>query len=312
MAQPVPDAFPSRNITLVIPFAAGGPADVVARIIAPGMSTALGKPIVVENRPGAGTTLANTSVARATPDGYTLLGIDLSYVVTPHLFTSINYDPIKDFAPVGVSARSTIALGVTATLPAKTVQELVQLAKAKPDELKFGTSGVGSPPYLGALAFMEATGVKMLHVPYRGAQLALTDVIGGHISLIFTAPGLIAAQASSGKVRPLGVTGKQRSPVLPDIATFKENGIEMPVFDDGLWLGIMAPAATPPPVISALNAALKAAVADSDTRTKLVPTDFVPVGSTPAELGDLVKSQLAYWRRALQAAGVKPEAANNK
>ena len=305
-AQEPAESFPSRAITLVVPYPAGGPPDIAARIVGPAVADILGKPIVIENRPGASTALANGSVARAMPDGYSLLAVDMSFTVAPYL-VAISYDPIKDFTPVGLHTRSSLVMAVDPALPANTAQDLVKLAKAKPGEIKFGTSGVGSPPHLGGIAFIQATGIEMLHVPYRGAQAALNDVVGGHISLIFTGPGTAAAQAKGNQVRVLGVTGQRRAVILPDIPTFKESGIDMPAFEHGTWFGVLAPAATPAAIVAKLNAAINKAIADPDTRAKLERTDFTVQGGAPAELGQLIAAQLAYWKGAMQAAGVTPE-----
>ena len=306
-AQESADAFPSRNITLVIPYPPGGPPDISARIVGPALADVLGRPVVVENRPGASTSLANTSVARAAPDGYTLLAVDISFCVVPHLLASISYDPIKDFTPVGQTSRSSLVMAVNPGIPANTIAELIKLAKDKPGELKFGTSGIGSPPHLGGVALMQATGIQMLHVPYRGAQAALNDVVGGHVSLIFTGPGTAAAQAKGGQVRALGVTGQARASILPDVPTFKESGVDMPAFANGTWFGFLAPAGTPQPIVAKLNAAINKVLGDAELKTKLERTDFTAQGGTSAELGKLVADQLAFWKTAMQAAGVKPE-----
>lgn len=306
-AQEAGAGYPSRNVTFVIPFPAGGVPDIVARIISPPLSELLGKPVVVENRPGASTTLATTSVVRATPDGYTILSVDISYTVAPNLVVKSNYDPLSDLTPVVLTSRSSLFLAVNPALPANSPQELVALAKAKPGELKYGTSGIGTPPHLGAVSFLNATGVSMLHVPYRGAALALQDVVGGHIQLIFTAPSVAASQGKAGQVRVLGVTGAQRSSSLPEVPTFKESGINMKEFDFGTWFGVMVPNGTPDGIVTKLNAAINKVLVMPDVVEKLAKQDFSVAGGAPSELTKVVELQTKYWREALQAAGVKPE-----
>ena len=306
-AQEAVESYPSRNITFVIPFPAGGVPDIAARIIGPPLSDLLGKPVIVENRPGASTTLATTSVARATPDGYTLLSVDISYTVAPNLVVKANYDPLTDLTPVALTARSSLFLAVNPALPAQSPQALVALAKTRPGELKYGTSGIGTPPHLGAVSFLNATGVNMLHVPYRGAALALQDVVGGHIQLIFTAPSVAAAQGRAGQVRVLGVTGATRSSSLPEVPTFKESGINMKEFDFGTWFGVMVPNGTPQPIVTKLNAAINTVLKQPEVIEKLGKQDFTVAGGPPVELKKVVELQTKYWREALQVAGVMPE-----
>ncbi len=298
--------YPSRNITYVVPFPAGGVADILARIYTPTLAETLGKPIVIENRPGASTSMATNSVMRSPPDGYTIMQVDMSYAVAPNLVIA-GYDPVRDLTPVVQIARSTLVLAVNPALPARSAAELVALAKTKPGDLKFGTSGIGTPPHLGAVSFINATGARLLHVPYRGAGQALQDVIAGHLHLIFTAPSLSMQQAKLGQVRLLGITGNARSPSLPDLSTFAEQGIHMKEMDFGTWMGAMVPNGTPPAIVDKLNTAFNRVLAMPEVQAKLGRADYVAVGGAPAALAHVVATQTDYWRDALRAAGVKQE-----
>lgn len=305
-AQDAAANYPTRPVTLVAPTGAGGPVDTVARIVAAAMSTQLGKPVVVENKPGAAGTLAASSVARANPDGYTLLVVDTGFMVARHLMPTTGFDPVKDFAPVGLTARSMqLVLAVHPSVAARNAPELVKLAQSKPDGLSFSSSGEGSVPYLGAAAFMQATNSQLLHVPYRSVAAAMPDVLGGRVSMVFTAVSVAAPLAAEGKLRMLAVIGDKRWPTLPEVPTFKEGGIEIPVFDNGFWHGLVVPAATPPAVVAKINVALNKALADPDAQAKLSRVDFSPTPGAPAALSSLIDSQLTRWDGILGIAKTK-------
>jgi tripartite-type tricarboxylate transporter receptor subunit TctC len=307
LAQSDITAYPSRNILLLVPFPPGGPPDVIARVLATPLGEAIGKPVVVENRPGASTSLATQAVARAAPDGYTLLASDLSISVVPHILAKPGFDPLKDFRHVGRTAQTVLTLNINPGLPAKTAQELVALARQKPGEIKAAHSGIGTPPHLGAVAFLQATGVSMLLVPYRGAALAIADVVAGHVSMLVTAPSTAIGLARDSKVRMLGMTGVKRLTALPEIPTLKESGIDMAALNDGVWFGISAPAGTPDAVVAKINAAIGKAVQDKSAIATLAKSDIATVSSTPADYASLVQEQFATWRDLMGKAGVKPE-----
>jgi tripartite-type tricarboxylate transporter receptor subunit TctC len=300
-------SFPSRNITLIVPFAAGGPPDAVARVVAAEMGKTLGKPVIVENRPGASTSLAATTVARAPPDGHTLMAVDISFAVTPHIASNLGVDPLKDFKVVGQSAKSVFALIVSQSLSTPTVADFVRLAKDKPDTVKIGHTGVGTTPHLAAVTFMQATGTDPMLVPYRALADATTNVAGGHISAVFSAASTAISLAKEGRVQVLGVTGNKRASILPDVPTFAENGIRMTGFEDGSWYGIVAPAGTPDDIVAKLNDALNQAADDKGAREKLAAAGLELAGSTPQAFRDFIAAQHAYWGATLRAAGVKPE-----
>ncbi len=300
------DSYPQRPVTIVVPYPAGGPPDVIARVVAVPLEKELGRPIIIENKPGAATTLATGQVARAAPDGYTLLAVEPSLVVTPHTMTGVRFNPVKDFQPISLTGRTFHTLGVAMNVPAQTVGELVKLANAKPNEIKIGHSGVGTVPYLSALSFLQATGASMPLIPYRGSALVVADVVGGHVSGVFTGPSTTANLAREGKLKILGVTGRQRLPAIPNVPTFLESGIEMQGVNDGIWFGLVAPAATPAPIVSKLNAAVRKASQHPDVIAKLQEQGIFAAATTTDEMAHLIASEFAHWREALAKAGVKP------
>lgn len=306
-AQEAASAYPSRNITLVVPQAAGGPPDVMARLVATPLAEILGKPIVIENRPGASASIGAAAVAKAAPDGYTLLFIEITVVVAPSIVAKVAYNPATDFAPIANVARSWLTMVVSNKTPAANLKEFIAAARARPGDLKFASSGVGSPPHLGGLAFLQAADIKMSHVPYRGTAPAVTDIVGNHIETIFVSLATAEAQYKGGQVRIFGVTGPQRFPVLPDIPTFKEQGIDLGGVDDGVWFGLAAPAGTPPAIVAKLNAGVNRALADPTVRARIEAANFRPEGGEPAVLGKLIKDHSIFWADLLRKAGIEPK-----
>jgi tripartite-type tricarboxylate transporter receptor subunit TctC len=298
--------YPVRPITILVPYPPGGPPDVIARAVAVPLERELGRPIIIENKPGAATTLGTSQVARAAADGYTLLAVEPSLVVTPHTIARVGFDPIRDFRPVSLTGRTFHTLGAAMNVPAQTVREFVKLANAKPHEIKIGHSGIGTPPYLSALSFLQATGASISLVPYRGTALAVGDVVGGHISGVFTGPSTTASLARDGKLRILGVTGHKRLAAIPDVPTFRESGIEMKGVNEGIWFGLVAPAATPDAIVQKLNAAVRKAVEDKIVIERLESQGIVATGSSPEDMGKQIASEFQHWREALLKAGVKP------
>ncbi len=299
--------YPTQNITLVVAYPAGGVPDVIARIMAPALGDRLGKPVIVENRGGASTTLGTSTVARAAPDGHVLMLGDTSLAVAPNVVAKMPYDAQRDLAPIAPLMRSFMTLMVHPSVPAKTPQEFVALAKAKPGELKFGTSGIGTPPHLGAIAFIQATGINVLHVPYRGVALALSDVVGGHLQFVFVSQSVGASQAKAGNARVLGVYGEKRVASIPDVPTFKESGIATPFADAGTWFGLVTTGGTPKSIIDRLNQVTNDVLADPTTKAKLEGADFHLTGGPPEVLTKLIADHTVYWREAFNKAGVKAE-----
>jgi tripartite-type tricarboxylate transporter receptor subunit TctC len=300
-------AYPSRNITFLVGFAPGGPTDVIARAVAAPLAEALGKPIVIENRAGAGGGLAAQALARAAPDGYTLGSYDIALIVAPLISANMGYDAVKDFSPIVLSARTPLSFVVSPSLPFKTVSELITAAKQKPDDLKLAHSGVGSPPHLAAAVFLQSTGTKMLLVPYRGAAPAIQDVVAGHVSMLFTAPSTSISLALEGKVRMLGVTGRERMKSIPDVPTLLESGVSMGGLDNNQWFGIAAPAGTPSDIVAKINAATNRILGDKVLQERVAKLEFTVAGGTVEEVTSLGRSQAEFWRKTLTAMGVKPE-----
>lgn len=299
--------YPTQNILLIVPYPPGGPPDVIARLLGPLVGETLGKPIVIENRPGASTTIGATAAVRATPDGHTLLATDIAQTVAPNVLANPGFDPAKDLKPVIITTSSLFTVVIDPKLPIRNVADLVAYSKSKPDAIKAGHSGIGTPPHLYLLSVINATGAQMLLVPYRGIALAMTDVVGGHIQLASSAPSTTVNLALGGKVRMLGVSGDKRLSQLPDVPTFKELGLKLRGFEQDTWFGIHAPAATPDPIVTKINAAFNKALLDKDVIAKLAKLDIRTVGGTPADFAKLWAEQIVTWREVLKAAGVKPE-----
>src|SRR5450755_1653768 len=254
-AQQPEAGYPSRPITLIVPYAAGGGNDVMARGVAIPMSKTLGQPIVIENHGGAGGSIGTRQVAKSAPDGYTLgLGGTGTLAIDPTLYPNAGYDPRKDFAPVGLIATGPLSILVTPSLPAHNVQELIALAKAQPGKLNYASAVKGSGIHLGTVLFAENAGVELTHIPYKGSGPALTDLLGGHVAIYFSSLPPAIGLVKDGKLRALGVTGLTRSPIFPDVPTVAEQGL--PGFEAVLHYGIVAPAGTPRPIVDKLNAAL--------------------------------------------------------
>ncbi|MCC6886995.1 MAG: tripartite tricarboxylate transporter substrate binding protein [Hyphomicrobiales bacterium] len=294
--------YPSRPITLVVPYAAGGGNDVMARIVGEKMSRTLGQQVVIDNRPGAGGALATRQVAKAPPDGYTLvIGGTGSLAVNPTLLPNVGYDVRKDFAPVGMIGTSDMIVLTHPSVPAKSLAELMALAREKPGALTFASAGVGSGIHLGAELFAFMAGVKLIHVPYKGTGPALTDLIGGHVHIYFSSLPPAVGLIKESKVRALGVTGLKRSPLFPDLPTVAET---LPGYESALRYGILAPAGTPRPVIDKLNAALRQALADPDTIARMARDGTDPVPSSPEEYAADIDREERKWSQVVKRAGL--------
>jgi tripartite-type tricarboxylate transporter receptor subunit TctC len=298
--------YPNRAITLVVPYAAGGGNDVMARIVGEKMSRTLGQQIVVENRPGAGGAVATRAVAKSAPDGYTLvIGGTGSLAVNPSLYANAGYDPRKDFAPVGLIGTSAMIVLVHPSVPAKSISELVALAKQDPGKLNYASAGIGSGIHLAAELFATMAGVKLTHIPYKGTGPALSDLIGGHVSIYFSSLPSAIGIAKEGKVRPLAVTGAKRSDIFPDLPTVAEAAL--PGYEAVLRYGIVAPAGTPRAVIDKLNAALRAALADPDTKARMARDGTEPVPSTPEQYAADIDREETKWSDVVRKSGAKAE-----
>jgi len=304
LASAVAEDYPARPITLVVPYAAGGGNDVMARIVAEKMSRSLGRQIVIENKGGAGGSIATRQVAKAAPDGYTLgLGGTGTHAINPTLYQNVGYDPRKDFAPVGLIATSALVVLVNTQVEAKSIAELIALAKREPGKLNYASAGVGSGIHLGAELFATMAGIKLTHIPYKGSNPALTDLIGGHVAIYFSSLPPAIALIREGKVRALAVTGPQRSPMLPDLPTVAEAAL--PGYEAVLHYGIVAPAGTPRPIIDKLNAALKAALAEADVRERIAADGAELLSTTPEEYAADIDREEMKWSKVVKVSGAK-------
>ena len=298
--------YPAKPIKIVVPYAPGGGADSVARIVAKKVGENVGQAIVTENKGGAGAILGTDQVAKAEPDGYTLLlGQSGPISINPAVYKSLPYDPVKDFAPITMTTAYPYVLVVNSELPAKTLHELVALAKSKPDSMNYGSTGVGAANHLVAELFSSKTGVKMTHVPYRGTALAVGDLLAGQLTMVFADPISALAHIKSGKLRALAVTSLERSPVVPEVPTVAESGYAG--FEALAWHGILAPARTPPAVIRKLNEEIVKALKDPATRDLLVNQAMQIVGSTPEEFAAFIRKDIATWKAVAAAAKVAVE-----
>jgi tripartite-type tricarboxylate transporter receptor subunit TctC len=298
--------FPTRPITLVVPYAAGGGNDVMARIVAEKMSKTLGQQIVIENKGGAGGSIATRQVAKAAPDGYTLgLGGTGTLAINPTLYPNAGYDPRKDFAPVGLIATSALVVLVHPSVEAKSIGELIALARRDPGKLNYASAGSGSGIHLGSELFSAMAGIKLTHIPYKGSSPALTDLIGGHVAIYFSSLPPAIALVKEGKVRALAVTGPERSPIFPDLPTVAEAAL--PGYEAVLHYGIVAPAGTPQPIVGKLNAALNAALAQDDVRARIAADGAEPLPTSPAEYAADIDREETKWSKIVKMSGAKVE-----
>ncbi|QOG08501.1 tripartite tricarboxylate transporter substrate binding protein [Aureimonas sp. OT7] len=298
--------FPTQPVTMVVPFAAGGSTDLVARIVAQRMSQELGQQVLVDNRGGAGGMLGATAVAQAQPDGYTILmGTIATHALSASLYANPPFDPVADFAPVAWLVTVPNVLTVNPQFPAQNVEELIALLKEKPGEYAYASSGNGTPLHLSGELFKSMAGVDIIHVPYQGSGPALVDVIGGAVPISFDNLPSSTEPIRSGQLRALAVTTKERAPNFPDIPTMEEAGV--PGYETNSWNALFAPAGTPPQVIARLNEAANTAIQDPEVQKRLAEVGAQIVGSTPEELGEHVKAEVDRWRPVVEASGARIE-----
>jgi tripartite-type tricarboxylate transporter receptor subunit TctC len=296
--------FPTRPVTIVVPFAAGGGTDILGRLVAQQLEQRLGRPFIIENKPGAGSTTGAGLVARANPDGYTLLmAPSPTMAVAITIYKNLAYDPVADFVPLALIAQTPFVLIVNPSLPVHTVAELIALAKEKPGQLAFGSAGPGTPHHLYAELFKSMTGIEMGHVPYRGSLPLLTDVVAGHIPLSFIDFGPSVGMLRAGKVRPLGVSTKTRLAEFPDIPAIAEAGV--PGFDAASWQMIVAPAKTPRPIVDKLHSEIIGLVGLPEFKSKIISGGMLPMDNPSVEgLQDFVKSEIVRWGAVVRRAGL--------
>ncbi|MBI3936283.1 MAG: tripartite tricarboxylate transporter substrate binding protein [Betaproteobacteria bacterium] len=298
-AQP----YPGKTIRYIVPFVPGGATDTLARVIAQKLNAAWGVSVVVENRPGAGGNLGTELVARSAPDGHTLLMAINSHAVNASLYSKLNYDPIKDFAPVSLVATSPNVVVVHPSLPAKTVKELIAFARTRPGELTYGTAGPGSGAHLAGELFKSMARVDLIHVPYKGAGQVVIDLIGGQVSMSFIALPVVYPHVRAGKLRVLAVTSATRSPLVPDLPTVAESGL--PGFEVVSWFGTLAPAGTSRDIVTKLNSEISKILQMPDVKEKMGGLGLELRGGTPEQFGRFIKSDWALWDKVIKSVGIR-------
>lgn len=299
------DAWPDKPIQLVVPVGPGGINDITSRLIAQKLTERLGQTVVVVNKPGAGGIIGSEAVAKASPDGYTILMVYSSHMVNPSLYAKLPYDTIHDFAPITLVNTVNLVLTTSARLPVRTVGELLALAKAKPGKLNYGTVGIGSLGHLAGLRFVKEAGIDVVQVPYKSAPEVMTALLAGDASFYFDSPITALPFIKSGKTRALAVTSRTRSPVMPDVPTLDESGL--PGFDVVGWNGLVAPAHTPPEVINRLNRDVVAILHDPRVSKALAEQGVDVVGDTPQAFQKIIEADIAKWRDIIRQAGIRIE-----
>ena len=298
--------YPTKPVRIIVPVAAGGNQEITIRAVADEMSKSLGQPLVIEARPSASALVGTQFVARSAPDGYTLLSVSTTFSRAAILVANAGYDPVKDFVGVTLVSRIPQVLEVNPGVPAHSVAELIALAKAKPGELSYATSGTGSTGHIAAELFMRQAGIKMLHVPYKGNAQSLTDVLGGQVNLMFDQVSTSLAHIHAGKLRPLGVTSRERSPLLPEVPTIAEQGLSG--FEDVTWTALMAPTGTPPDIVERVRAAAASAVAQPELRKRFLDRAIeLQASASSQEFTAYVKSEVENFARLAREANLKSE-----
>jgi len=296
--------YPAKPVRFIVPFAPGGGNDVIGRLVSSSLSERLGQQVVVDNRGGAGGIIGSELTAKAAPDGYTLLlGHIGTLAINAGLYPKLSYDPIRDFAPVCLVATAQNILVVHPSLPARSVKELIALAKAKPGQLNFVSGGIGGAGHLAGELLNSMAGVQMVHIAYKGAGPALTDLVAGQVQLMITNMPAAMPHLKSGRLRALGVTGANRSPLMPDLPTISEAGL--PGYELTNWFGVVAPAATPRAIVERLNEAIVSGLKTAEMRERLAAVGAEPVGSTPAAFAAHIKSETGKWSKVIATAGIK-------
>ena len=297
-------SYPSRPVRVVVAAAAGGATDIITRVTGRWLAERLGQPFIIENRPGGSNNLGTEVVVRAPADGYTLLAIGGVNVVNTVLFDKLDFNFIRDIAPVAGTMRVPLLMAVNPSFPAKTIPEFIAYAKANPGKLNFASGGTGTAPHMAGELFKVMTGVDMVHVPYRGEGLALTDLLGGQVQVMFSASSVSLESVKAAKLRALGVTTSARWDAIPDIPTVSEF---VPGFEASAWFGVGAPKDTPAETIDKLNKAINTALADSDIKARIADLGGVPFVSSPADLGKFIVEEAEKWGKVIRANNIKPD-----
>ncbi len=296
-------AYPAKPVRIVVPYSAGGPADIYARFLGDRLEKSLAQVFVIENRPGAGAIIGTDAVAKATPDGYTLLTMSNTHTVNESLFTKKPYSLMRDLAPVSPINYSDLLLVVNPSVPAKNLKELIELAKAKPGVLNYASSGPGTPYHMAGELFKAMAGIDVVHVPHRGSAEARTSVIAGDVQMMFDAITTMAQLARAGKVRAIATSGSTRSAIMPDVPTVSEAGV--PGYEAVIWLGVMAPAATPKTIVEKLNSEIQKIANLPDVKEIWAKQGAVPMRMTPAEFGKFLEQDIQKWAKVVKVSGAK-------
>ena len=295
--------YPSRPVKIVVPFAVGGSADVYGRVLAAKLGDAMGQSFVIENRPGGGAVIGTDAVAKSEPDGYTLLVMSNTHTVNETLISKKPYDLLKDLAPISGINSQDLLLVINASVPANNLREFIALAKKQPGKLNYASSGPGTPYHMAGELFKSMAGVNIVHVPHKGSDQARTAVLGGQVEMMFDAISTIVSHTKSGKLKALGTSGKSRSPVTPDVPTIAEAGV--PGYEATIWLGLMAPAATPKPILERLSAEVNKAINAPELKDNWSKQGAAPMGMKPDEFGAFLKADIAKWAKVVKASGAK-------
>jgi tripartite-type tricarboxylate transporter receptor subunit TctC len=297
--------YPEKSIRMIVPYAAGGNADLLARVVSQKLGEAFAQQIIVDNRAGANGVIGTELLAKAAPDGYTLAFTASGHSINPGMYARVPYDPIRDFAPICQTSSTPILIAVTAALPAKTVKALVALAKSRPGDLSYASQGNGSPGHLAGALFNSMNGVSIVHIPYKSTAQAITDLTSGQVQMMYPSATSIIPHVRAGRLRAVAIATKQRSALAPDIPTAAESGL--PGFEAGIWNGMLAPAGTPAAIIEKLHATVAKIIQSADTRERILGMGADPAISTPAEFSEFIAAELKKWTKVIKDSGAKPD-----
>jgi len=299
------EPYPSKPVRLILPFPPGGGTDLLGRLIADRLAASVGQPVVTENRGGAGGNVGAEAAARSAPDGYTIVLVAPSLAISPTLYAKLNYDPIKDFAPIALVAQVPNVMVTHPSVPARTLAEFIAYARANPGKHNFGSGGLGTSNHLAGELFNLRTGAGLIHVPYKGVNLAMNGVLAGEVHLVFLGVPVPAPHIKAGRLRGLAILGRERSPLIPDVPTAAEAGLAD--FDVTTWYGVLAPAGTPRPIIQRLNAELTKMMQAADVKERLATMGTDPLTSTPEQFDAYIKQEIAKWGEVIRKAGLHAE-----